>query len=465
MQGNITILSPSVETHYGYKPEELIGKPAATVYADPQQRDILLQHLRSEGSVNDFEIMLVTRDGELRPTSCSTRIMFDESGDPVGVQGVLRDITQRKKDEAALRESESSFRSIFNSIPDAFLEINHFDTIINASPSVNQFDYSPKTIIGTNISGLFNDKQDWKSIRNRLDTENNVRGYEATILTGNQQLSPVSVTLYQLNDVHGKSENSICIIRDISTRKRYEHELEQARDMALEASRAKSSFLANMSHELRTPLNAIIGYSEMLIEDAEAANQLDTINDLDKIHHSGKHLLSLISDILDLSKIEAGKVELHPEEINIVELIDDITETIAPLAKENNNTLDQSCNLKTLAITTDQTRLKQVLLNMLSNACKFTKEGHVSLNVHQKNEHDRDWVYFVISDTGIGITEDQLKKLFSEFTQADSSTTREYGGTGLGLVISQRFCQLMGGDIHVTSEYGKGSVFTVKLPL
>ena len=465
MSGNVTILSPSVETHYGYKPEELIGKPAATVYADPQQRDNLLAELRSKGFTNDFEIMLVTKAGELKPTSCSTRMMFDESGNPLGVQGVLRDITQRKKDEAALRESESSFRSIFNSIPDAFLEINHFDTIINASPSLHQFNYSPDILIGSNISNLFNNQQDWKNIRKQLLNGDKVSGVESVLLMGNNELSPVSVTLYQINDTLENSDNAICIIRDISTRKSYEQQLEQARDQALEANRAKSTFLANMSHELRTPLNAIIGYSEMLIEDAEEIDQKDTVNDLQKIHHSGKHLLSLISDILDLSKIEAGKFELFPEKVAITPLIDDITETISPIASENRNTLTRSSHLDTLEIYTDKIRLKQILLNMLSNACKFTNNGNITLEIYNQSDEGNPWIYFKITDTGIGITEEQLQKLFNEFTQADSSTTREYGGTGLGLVISQRFCRLMGGDIEVSSVYKEGSVFTVKLPV
>jgi len=464
MQGNITILSPSVETHYGYKPEELVGKPAASVYADPKQRDILLQRLQTKGFVNDFEIMLITKTGELKPTSCSTRITYDESGNPFGVQGVLRDITQRKKDEAALRESEASFRSIFNSIPDAFLEINHFDTIMNASPSLQQFNFTPEQLIGRNISQLFNNKQDWKAIRQQLARGEEVRGYESLLLKGDNKLSPVSITLYQINDMPEYTENCICIIRDISTRKRYEEELKQARDQALEANRAKSAFLANMSHELRTPLNAVIGYSEMLIDDAEDAGQHENINDLQKIHHSGKHLLTLISDILDLSKIEAGKIELYTENFSLSSLINDITETITPIANENNNKLSQHSTLGPTDIRTDKIRLKQILLNLLSNACKFTKEGEVSLDVYQELHNGKPWIYFKISDTGIGITDAQLNMLFNEFTQADSSTTRKYGGTGLGLVISQRFCQLMGGDIDVTSTYGKGSVFTMKLP-
>jgi len=465
MQGNITILSPSVELHYGYKPEELTGKPASAVYADPKQREALVDALGKTGFVNDYEIMLVTKSGELRPTSCSTKLVYDGSGAPIAVQGVLRDITQRKKSEAALRESEASFRSIFNSIPDAFIEINRFDTIVNASPSLKQFGYSTETLIGSNIALLFNNPQDWLTMHKILETNNEVKGIESILQTDNNLSIPVSITAYKIHDEHNPNGNTVCIVRDISSRKRYEQELEMTRDHALEASRAKSTFLANMSHELRTPLNAIIGYSEMLYEDAIHEGKESIASDLDKIHGSGKHLLSLISDILDLSKIEAGKMEINIEPIDIAKFLEDTMVTIAPLAKQNNNDLTHDLKAENIVINTDKVRLRQSLYNLLSNACKFTSNGKISLEIYTKNEQQNNWVYFKISDTGIGITEEQMDKLFSEFTQADSTTTREYGGTGLGLVISQRFCQLMGGDISGSSVFGEGSTFTVKLPL
>jgi len=465
MDGKITILSPSVETHYGYKPEELIGKPATVVYANPEQRDGLVAALQKNGVVNDYEIQLVAKSGELRPTSCSTKLVFDETGTPIAVQGVLRDITQRKKSEAALRESEASFRSIFNSIPDAFIEINHFDTIVNASPSLSQFNYTPDKLLGANISTLFENASDWRNIHTLLEGSNEIKGVESVLRRQNAPSVPVSVTAYKIHDDYNPGGNTVCILRDISPRKRYEQELELARDQALEASRAKSSFLANMSHELRTPLNAIIGYSEMLHEDALDDDNKEVADDLEKIHNSGTHLLSLISDILDLSKIEAGKMEIHMEEINLVQLIEEIMVTITPLASQNNNTLSQECLLDSTTIHSDKIRLKQALYNLLSNACKFTSNGKISLEIFQSESDARQWVNFRVTDTGIGITKEQINKLFNEFTQADSTTTREFGGTGLGLVISQRFCQILGGDIEVESEFGKGSVFTIRLPM
>ncbi len=241
-------------------------------------------------------------------------------------------------------------------------------------------------------------------------------------------------------------------------------ELAVARDKALQASQAKSAFLANMSHELRTPLNAVIGYSELLLEVAEEEN-LDEFNaDLNKIKGAGEHLLGLISDILDFSKIEAGKMELYIEEFSIAAMIHNVQTVSEPLAQKTGNQLQITTPEDIGTITADETKLRQVLINLLGNACKFTEHGHVSLYVESHNLDNEDWIHFAVVDTGIGMSIDQSEKLFQDFTQADTSTTRKYGGTGLGLSISQRFCEMMGGTICVESVMGKGSTFTVQLP-
>jgi signal transduction histidine kinase/CheY-like chemotaxis protein len=242
------------------------------------------------------------------------------------------------------------------------------------------------------------------------------------------------------------------------------YEIEEKGRQLEEASKHKSQFLANMSHELRTPLNAIIGVTEMLREDAGDLNRADEIEPLDRVLRAGRHLLGLINDILDLSKIEAGKMEIHIEEFAIAPLIDDAVKTVETLAAKNNNRMVVDCPPTIGAMQADQTRVRQALLNLLSNANKFTERGAVTVRAERHQQAGRDWITMMVSDTGIGMTPEQLGKLFREFSQADSSTTRKYGGSGLGLAISRRFCQLMDGDITVESEPGLGSTFTIRLP-
>ncbi len=257
----------------------------------------------------------------------------------------------------------------------------------------------------------------------------------------------------------------IAIYTDITERKRAEELIRKAKDDAEAASRVKSAFLANMSHELRTPLNAIIGYSELLAEDAQDRGDDAALQDLEKIQGAGKHLLGLINDILDLSKIEAGKMELYIESVPLPAMVDDVKTLVAPLIDKNVNTLVIECPPDIGALRTDVTKIKQCLVNLLSNAAKFTKNGTITLRLARRRQSNgTPAVQFSVADSGIGMTPEQLARLFQAFTQADSSTTRNFGGTGLGLVITRHFCQMLGGDIDVASTPGQGSTFTITLP-
>jgi signal transduction histidine kinase len=241
-------------------------------------------------------------------------------------------------------------------------------------------------------------------------------------------------------------------------------ELSAAVDAAEETSRAKSAFLANMSHELRTPLNAIIGFSELLSEEASDAGLLNFKSDALKIRNAAQHLLGLVNDVLDLSKIEAGKMESDVTRFDLARAVRDVIDTLAPLAAKNDNRL--TCrDLEELGdVHADEARVRQVVFNLVSNACKFTKNGEVVLAGRRWSVDGLGWVEVCVRDTGIGISAEQVGKLFQDFMQADSSTTRRYGGTGLGLSISRRLCQSMGGDISVESTLGAGSQFAMRLP-
>ena len=241
-------------------------------------------------------------------------------------------------------------------------------------------------------------------------------------------------------------------------------ELERAVVAAKEANQAKSAFLAKMSHELRTPMNAIIGYSEMLMEDANDAGDTGMADDLQKILSAARHLLGLINDVLDLSKIEAGKMQLYLETFDLQILVHEVASTIAPLVEKRNNRLVVNCTPVIGSMYGDSTKIRQTLLNLLSNASKFTENGRVELKIEREIVDNQVWVVMHVIDTGIGMDSEQMARLFRPFTQADASTSSKFGGTGLGLAISKQFAQMMGGDITLTSAPGAGSTFTLRVP-
>jgi signal transduction histidine kinase/DNA-binding response OmpR family regulator len=253
-------------------------------------------------------------------------------------------------------------------------------------------------------------------------------------------------------------------MEDVTERRRVETDVAKAREAAENANRTKSLFLANMSHELRTPLNAILGFAEMLQEEAAERDLQDFNADLQKISSAGRHLLGLINDILDLSKIEAGKMELHREAFDVAELVAEVAETIEGQASKNGNRLEVTCAPDIGVMWADLSKVRQGLLNLVSNAAKFTHDGLVSVVAERQSMDGSDWIMFRVTDNGIGLGPEQVVRLFQPFTQADASTTRKFGGTGLGLALTRRFCQMMGGDVMVQSEAGEGSVFTLLLP-
>ncbi len=399
----------------------------------------------------------------------------------VGTQ--IGQFMQRKQVEIAVRHAEEQYRSIFENSTEGIFQTTPNGDYLSVNPAlVRIYGYqSPEDL----ISHLSNHNQRYLELDRQaafvqlINQDDRVSDFESQVYRQDGSVVWISESAVAVRDQDGSLLFYVGTVQDIDDRKRTAQELYNAKEAAETASQSKSQFLANMSHELRTPLNAIIGYSEMLQEDAADLGVTEILPDLDKIRGAGKHLLDLINDILDISKIEAGKMDLFLETFEVSLLIQDIETTIQPLIAKQNNTLKVSCadNLGTMYA--DVTKVRQVLFNLLSNAAKFTENGTIALTVEQRSSFPSSSLLphpssllsppssllFHVSDTGIGITPEQADRLFQAFTQADTSTTRKYGGTGLGLALSRRFCQLMGGDITVSSEIGKGSIFTVQLPI
>jgi PAS domain S-box-containing protein len=286
------------------------------------------------------------------------------------------------------------------------------------------------------------------------------RGYRAR----DGRLIPVWLSSARLRGAAGTADGQVWLAQDMSELKRTQAELVRTRDAAEQANRAKSVFLANMSHELRTPLNAVIGYSQMLQEDYIGPQQAEVHADLEKIEQSGHFLLGIINDILDLSKIEAGRETVRPQSVDIAAVLRDVSNALQPLARQQGNVLEIDCPEQARMAYADLAKFRQSVLNLVNNALKFTEKGRVSVAVNRLRDRDGEWTEVHVSDTGIGIGREHLGKLFQPFSQVDGSATRKYNGTGLGLAISKKFCQMMGGDITVSSELGRGSRFSIRLP-
>ncbi|EIJ41095.1 PAS domain S-box [Beggiatoa alba B18LD] len=303
-----------------------------------------------------------------------------------------------------------------------------------------------------------------------LQTGNTYQVTDEVFWRKNASFFPVEYTVTPILE-NGEITGAVLLFRDITERKQVEQAMKTAKEAAEKAQLAaeaanmtKSQFLANMSHELRTPLNAIIGYSEILHEEASEVGHTHYLEDLNKIQVAGRHLLGLINDVLDLSKIEAGKMQFSLEEVDLNTLIAEVESTVKPLVEKKENVLIIERVSELGKMQTDATKLRQMLLNLLSNAAKFTDNGKIRFTIQQYHEANADWISFKIADNGIGITPEQQAKLFQPFTQADASTTRKYGGTGLGLAITKQFAEMLGGNISIHSEFGHGSEFIIQLP-
>lgn len=519
--GHLQLVNPVMAQILGYpNPHSLLDArlKLEECFASTNSYQTFYADLIKRQSISDFETQFIRSDQQKIWVSLNVRSVVDPQGAIASIEGFVQDITQRKRAEAGIQMLqtvvfEAGSAPDLNAALDVVLrhiceytgwvigeawmptldrQTLQFSTAwYDPRQDLDQFrQISYELIFGASdnliaqVWRLGSPQWIWNlgkvstQVFPRRDSaiQFGLQGCLALPIRSKQ--SVVAVLVFFMNQSADQDSRLVGLINTIATqlgaifqRKRDEaeiirmnQELSLARDQALEASKAKSAFMATMSHELRTPLNAIIGYSEMLQEDARDEGRDDMVADLHKIYAAGKHLLELINDILDISKIEAGKMEVFTEEFSVPDLIREIVDVVLPAVQKNHNQLRVACDESIGTITCDVAKVRQSLINLLSNAAKFTQNGTISLAVERRQGTDGSWINFTVQDTGIGMSEETINKLFRPFTQADNSTTRKYGGTGLGLAITKRFAQMMGGDITVESELNHGSTFRLYLP-
>ncbi|HLO49318.1 MAG TPA: MASE1 domain-containing protein [Kamptonema sp.] len=451
-------------------------------YVHPEDRELVRQSIDRalrEKKPYRIDYRLILPDGSDRIV-CEQAVISNSR-----FASTVQDITDQKLAEAALRSSEERFSKAFHSSPVGIsISTLHDGRFLDANDSfLRQLGWHRQEFIGrtwTDI-GMWVNAQDCEAIAQQLQQQNSASNLEVNVYTKSGEIRNWLMSVEPI-DI-GRQECVLIMASDISERKRAD-EFRRGKEAAEAANRAKSEFLANMSHELRTPLNAIIGYSELMREDAQEQGLEEFVSDLLRVNNAGKHLLAIIKDILDFSKIEAGKMSIDAETFSISNLIQEVVATVKPLVDKNSNILEVKCAEDIGYLHADLTKVRQSLLNLLSNSSKFTNSGIITLTVTRllisegigelgkirtpqltvNNQQPTEWIVFSVNDTGIGMNPEQLERVFDPFTQADSSTTKKYGGTGLGLTITHKLCQMMGGDITVKSELNQGSTFTIWLP-
>ncbi len=472
---------------FGYTEDEMRGQCIDDVLAtDGLRREAeSITDGVAHGETFSLETVRRRKDGSLVDVSLLGVPIVTQS-DNFAVFGIYRDISDRKRAEETVQRETAYLANLVETAQEGIVMLDDMGRITRFnSEFCRMFGYDASEVLGKPIDDLIiPDEFQEEALRltdrilkgSRFVLESIRRRKDRSLIHVSIIGSPILIS--------GQQAGGYVIYRDISERKLAEQDLlesqrqlreanallassntqlMQAKNMAEEASRAKSTFLANMSHELRSPLNAILLYSELMLEEVAEQGLKELLGDLGRIQSAGKHLLGLIDDILDLSKIEAGRMNVYIEECQLPTLIAGITATTDSLVSKNHNRLVVDADPSILSIKTDIKLLRQTLFNLLSNAAKFTQDGTITLAVHPDSEDDR-YVCFTVSDTGIGMTSEQMACIFQEFTQADGSTTRKYGGTGLGLTLCRKFLNLLGGEIRVSSTPGKGSTFTVRVP-
>jgi PAS domain S-box-containing protein len=469
--GSIITANPAIESIFGYATHELVGQNVKMLMPSPyhQEHDGYLQNYFDTGHRKIIgigrEVSGLRKDG----TTFPMELAVGETSTHLGriFTGIIRDISERKRAEETLHRERALLRAVVETAVDGIITITEAGVIKSANPATQTiFGYSSEELIGQNVRMLmpspYHEEHD-QYLANFLET--GVRkiigiGREVRGLRKNGETFPLDLAVSETQTEEGLVFTGI--VRDISERKRAD-ELALAKEFAERANAAKSEFLSRMSHELRTPLNGVIGFAEFLADGKPGPLNEKQKEYLGDILNSGQHLLQLINDVLDLSKVEAGKMELNPELVVLSEAIDEVAAVVGPLANKKSIRVTKRVSRELHVVDLDPQKLKQVLYNLLSNAVKFTDDnGHVEVDAAAAAMNN---FTIRVTDSGIGIKSEDMQRLFTEFEQLESGTGRRYEGSGLGLSLTRKIVELQGGTIHAESEFGRGSTFTVTLPL
>jgi PAS domain S-box-containing protein len=474
LEGRCTFANPACVRLLGYADSaDLLGKSTHALFHHTRSDGAPYPHsecrihraIAAGAGAHSEDEMFWRRDGTSFPVEYRANAVWRDRKKIGGVVTFV-DITQRRRAEEAMRLRESALRAIFQGV--FITDPAHQDeplSYVNAAFE-NLTGYALREVKGRDIEFLRGPETDSEVVKQVRDAyeEGRSASIEVQFYRKDGTSFWARLAVAPVTGSSGTVTHFVGILTDITERKQFEQQLLQAKEAAEAANVAKSQFLASMSHELRTPLNAVIMYSELLQEEAQDRGIHDFVADLEKIRLGGKHLLALVNNVLDLSKIEASKMELAVESFEICQMLKEVVDTIQPLAAKKANHIDLQCAPGLGQMIADITKVRQILFNLLANACKFTEKGNIVLAAAPTKVDEQDWIALTVRDTGIGMTPEQVSKIFRPFTQANALTARKYGGTGLGLSLSKHFCEMMGGEITVSSELGLGSTFCVRLP-
>ncbi len=464
--GIITDVNQQMEALTGCTRDELIGTPFKNYFTDPEQAEAGIKRVLSEKKITDYELTARARDGQETVVSYNATTFYDRDGKLQGMFAAARDISEQKKLGQRLRDQQFYTRSLIESNIDALMTTDPAGILTDVNQQMEALTGCTRDeLIGAPFKNYFTDPEQAETGIKRVLSEKKLTNYELTARARDGQETVVSYNATTFYDRDRKLQGVFVAARDITERKRLDQvlqeksvELESARSVADKANLAKSDFLSNMSHEIRTPMNAIIGMAYLALKTQMTPRQRDYIK---KIQGSGRHLLGIINDILDFSKIEAGKLTVEHTEFELEKVLGNVADLISEktFAKGLELVFNVDKNVPPNLIG-DPLRMGQILINYSNNAVKFTEQGEIDIIIRLKEQTDKDvLIYCAVRDTGIGLTQEQMGRLFQSFSQADTSITRKFGGTGLGLVISKKLAELMGGEVGVDSEPGKGSTF------